>query len=744
MNVQPKVASAFLRERDPNGYHFLVAFSPETGKPVSGALFQPGDWAAIERWVQAQGHLNLYFTVNEVRADIPPGTVKPRKEHIGWIRAVVADLDPPGCRDASATPEQKLVVVREQRAELYRVVEELAESEHPPSVSWDTGNGVQSLWDLVEKLDAKVYGIDAEELGRGIARELEGDSVFNRDRIMRLPGSINRATPDKRERGLVGGPVQILVQKADAPRYTLDELETEYEPEASPDATDQDAGVQAALLELNWNAAQAPVPEALRARLMEAKEHDAYFAALLQGDASATPKDPTGSGWRGALVRAFKSRDFTLNDYAAVVLRWEPGQPREGALSPRVIARDWARVGGQVEAEQKKKLDLFGDLSGQEIDTSDFPAPVPETYELGEPTPKVPRGLKRVPFAEAAELARTAGRRPLIKGLLDQGAMTVLYGDSNVGKTFVTLLIAHHIATGETFAGMRVTKSPVVYVAAEGGHGVTLRIEALLRTKGDAPGFDLVLSSVDLFDPNADLEELIALLKTGPGVGLLVLDTLARVMAGGDENAVQDMMGLVRNIDRIRAETAAHVLVVHHTGKDASKGARGSSALRGATDTEIEVAPGQIAVTKQRDLPKTWQHPFAIKGVDLWKDEDGDQVSAAVAELVATRAEVPPGMATAKEQEVLNALRVASETTEDARGGVKVDEIVSVMDGTDKGTVRVLLHKLLEKRLVAKVDRGVWRPVGRSAPGAVNPHAVFEVIPDEDEPDKTSEPDLFD
>ena len=130
--------------------------------------------------------------------------------------------------------------------------------------------------------------------------------------------------------------------------------------------------------------------------------------------------------------------------------------------------------------------------------------------------------------------------------------------------------------------------------------------------------------------------------------------------------------------------------------------------------------------------------------MDLWKDEDGDQVSAAVAELVATRAEVPPGMATAKEQEVLNALRVASETTEDARGGVKVDEIVSVMDGTDKGTVRTLLHKLLEKRLVAKIDRGVWRPVADKSSGTVDPHAVFEVIPDEDEQDKTSDTDLFD
>jgi hypothetical protein len=411
-----------------------------------------------------------------------------------------------------------------------------------------------------------------------------------------------------------------------------------------------------------------------------------------------------------------------------------------------MVARDWARVGTAALAAAPKAETLFAPIEA-EPDTSVFPAPVPETYELAGPKP--PRGLTRVPFADAAARARETGRRPLVKGLLDQSCMSVVYGDSNVGKTFFILLLAHHIATGKAFDGMRVVKVPVVYVAAEGAGGITLRVEALLRTLGDAPGFDFVLSSVDLFDPNADLEELIALLKAAPAAGFLILDTLARVMAGGDENAVQDMMTVVRHCDRIRNETGCHVMLVHHTGKDTAKGARGSSALRGAVDTEIEVAPGQISVTKQRDLPKTWSSPFAIKGVELWKDEDGDQVSAAVAELVATAAEVPAGNATAKEQEVLNALVIASQTSEEARGGVKVAEIVSVLDGGDVGTVRTLLTRLQAKRLAVKIDRGLWRPANAADAAAVapvtfapnDPNAMFEVIPDAD---KMSEGDLFD
>jgi hypothetical protein len=86
------------------------------------------------------------------------------------------------------------------------------------------------------------------------------------------------------------------------------------------------------------------------------------------------------------------------------------------------------------------------------------------------------------------------------------------------------------------------------------------------------------------------------------------VDTLARAMGGGDENATKDMGVLVKHSDLIRDSSQAHVMFIHHTGKDTARGARGSSALRAATDTEIEVSdpgnqkPKEFKVTKQRDL----------------------------------------------------------------------------------------------------------------------------------------------
>lgn len=733
-NVRTAAAVAFLQRLDLTGRHHLTALHPETGE-IESRNFAPGSWADIAAWIEARAHLNLYYSVNEPFPDAPHS--KLRKEHIARIRAIVADLDLEG---------GTAVEVREQRAGLMALAKELSEGEHPPSYTVDSGNGVQLVWPLAVKLDAKVYRIDAEDLGAGIARQLDGDSVQNIDRIMRIPGGYNHSAPKKRARGLEGGPVRILEAYSNPDAvYTIEELEQSYEPIAGTDQKDRDAAVQAAMDEVDWNTAEAGVSEALAARLRAAAEVDPYFKGLLAGSLPRAPGDGSGSDWRAALAGAMARKGFGLNDYAAAAYAYPPGQPRDGgSVTLRMVARDWARVGQAALAAAPKPETMFAPIEA-EPDTSSFPAPVPETYELGGPTTER-QPLELVSFAEAVERARSSGRRPLIKGLLDQGAMTVLYGDSNVGKTFVALLIAYHIAMGLAFAGMKTTRVRVVYIAAEGGEGVTRRAAALAKVLGPAVDFDFVLSPVNLLDPAADLRPLIALIRSREGVGFSVLDTLSRAMAGGDENASTDMGALVKNLDILRKETTAHLMVVHHTGKDAARGARGHSLLRAATDTEIEVSEGQIAVTKQRDLTKSWASPFALRNVELWKDEDGDLVTSAVAELVASKADVPPGLATAKEREVLDALAVCSETSEDDRGGVKVDEIVSVLDGsTSKGTVRTLLLNLQAKRLVVKIDRGLWRPTGGPAAGPtagpLDPEGMFEVIPDTD---KLSETDLFD
>src|SRR5205085_7024209 len=114
----------------------------------------------------------------------------------------------------------------------------------------------------------------------------------------------------------------------------------------------------------------------------------------------------------------------------------------------------------------------------------------------------------------------------------------------------------------------------------------------------------------------------------GMPVELIIIDTLSRVLAGGNENAPDDMGSFVRNVDRLRADTGAAVLVVHHTGKDTSRGARGHSLLHAATDTEIETSKDDVSgvytakVTKQRELPTEGALSFSLRQIELGFDQD--------------------------------------------------------------------------------------------------------------------------
>jgi len=255
-------------------------------------------------------------------------------------------------------------------------------------------------------------------------------------------------------------------------------------------------------------------------------------------------------------------------------------------------------------------------------------------------TPPAPKAAPGVEWYDDIEPSLTDSY--IVKGILGAGTMSVVYGPSNSGKTFFVLDLAFHIAAGAPWRGIRVKQAAVLYLAAEGGSGVANRIAALRMDTGvcDIP-LALRRAGMDLLHDNADLQTIYDLTREVQARGgdiptLIVIDTLSRIMAGGDENSAADMTLLIRNIDAIREATGAHIMLVHHTGKDTARGARGHSSLRAATDTEIEVQneDGNRAamVTKQRDYQGGETFPFSLKGVTLGKDQDGDDVTSCVVE----------------------------------------------------------------------------------------------------------------
>jgi hypothetical protein len=289
------------------------------------------------------------------------------------------------------------------------------------------------------------------------------------------------------------------------------------------------------------------------------------------------------------------------------------------------------------------KLDVLTDrlLAGRERVAD--PAPIlAEFAALEAETTKV-TGIASFPTIKAGDLGGVATAADFVEGLLTDGAASVLYGPSNCGKSFWILDLAVSVATGTDFRDeLEVDQGAVVYVALEGSFGVRNRIEALRRAgrlKNDTPLF-LCFAPVSLLETGhaARLAETVknAAAESNLPCRLVILDTLARSMAGGDENAGKDMTFAVSTLDAVRAATGAHVCLVHHCGKDEARGARGHSSLRAAVDTEIEVSRSDgetistVRVTKQRDMPMGEPMPFSLETVILGVDRRGKDITSCI------------------------------------------------------------------------------------------------------------------
>ncbi len=230
----------------------------------------------------------------------------------------------------------------------------------------------------------------------------------------------------------------------------------------------------------------------------------------------------------------------------------------------------------------------------------------------------------------------------LVKHLLPARGLAVIYGPPGSGKSFVALNVAYHVAMGETWAGKKTKQGAIIYIAAEGGHGFANRVVAAreqLEVPEDTP-LGIIYVAPNLGSVEGDALLLVKEIKAqvfalGWEVAAIVIDTLARTMAGADENSTTDMGRFVRNVEFVANAFQCLGIAVHHTGKDVDKGMRGSSALHGAADTEWEIGEDDhgksITVVKQKDgAPDNLTWRFALIPHVLGEDEDNEKVSSCV------------------------------------------------------------------------------------------------------------------
>jgi hypothetical protein len=288
----------------------------------------------------------------------------------------------------------------------------------------------------------------------------------------------------------------------------------------------------------------------------------------------------------------------------------------------------------------------YGDqrTKGTTLSLAAAPGPAVPAAEGGAEPPPAPVDpnppLRVVYYDEAVPLLDTAD---FVEGLLIDGTMSVVYGESNCGKTFFALDLALHVAGGTPWRGRDVTKRGVLYLALEGAYGITNRVAAFKKDRANVAdlAFGFVPVPLSLRGESGDTMRVIEAAKLAAArltvpVGLVVVDTLSRALAGGNENASEDMTAFIGQVDLIRAALPAHLAVVHHCGKDAARGARGHSSLRAATDTEIEVSrePGGTTsvarVTKQRDLEGGAEFAFRLEPIELGVNARGKPVFSCV------------------------------------------------------------------------------------------------------------------
>lgn len=308
--------------------------------------------------------------------------------------------------------------------------------------------------------------------------------------------------------------------------------------------------------------------------------------------------------------------------------RWESFDQDGRVVTARTLVKMARDAGARIDPDLASAEDF------QAVTETDTPADKP----------------LRFPVIPADQFSN--GEPPLwiIKGVLPRAELVVLYGESGAGKSFFALDLAGAMTRGVDWRGLRTRQCRVVYIAAEGGGGFRNRLKAYAQ-HNEIQLADLamgVIHAAPNFLQKDDAIEVARAIRASGGADVVIVDTFAQVTPGANENAAEDMGKALAHCKGIHKAIGATVLLVHHSGKDASRGARGWSGLKAAADAEIEIIrqPGgrMARVSKQKDGEDGLQWGFELERVVVGMDEDGDLIESCVV----VDAEIPTAGVVAK------------------------------------------------------------------------------------------------
>jgi len=345
-----------------------------------------------------------------------------------------------------------------------------------------------------------------------------------------------------------------------------------------------------------------------------------------------------------SLIQNYKPGHFS---YATLMMYAKQAGWNEGKWNSDRLQREKENAWRDRMTQQEKNYKWTARLGQTEIDIyyeklkTKYNKEIAEEVNAFQLSSKIePSGQK---LLSASQLKALPKPDYLIKGILPATGISACYGASGSGKTFLVTDLGINLSLGLDWYGRKAKKCPVTFVVLEGSGGLSKRFQAWENHFNETIP-DTVSVYIDTLSlmTSSDVTQLAAEIKNkGQQSGLIVIDTLNQASPGADENSSKDMGLIIQNAQRLARETSSHVMLVHHTGKDASKGLRGHSSLIAALDVAIEVkrdSSGRSwSINKSKDDADDAQYHFELKKIILGADSDGDQISSCVVDAAIQR-----------------------------------------------------------------------------------------------------------
>jgi len=212
----------------------------------------------------------------------------------------------------------------------------------------------------------------------------------------------------------------------------------------------------------------------------------------------------------------------------------------------------------------------------------------------------------------------------LIKDILLDGGIATIYGESGSTKSFLAIDLAMNLAIGSEWFGLDVNREvPVIYTALEGFSGVVKRIKGWCKRNEITPNNIFVDHDALLLGELGSVQSFINFYKSKQfNKGLVIIDTLNMAIPDIEENSAASMGGVISKAKLIAEKLDSTILIIHHTGKDESRGMRGSSSLKASMDTIIFVKKDsnggcQWSLEKSKDSECGIAFNYQLKDIEL-------------------------------------------------------------------------------------------------------------------------------